>query len=475
MRLYLSYLSRGLCRIPEYNRKLNPAVRLLRTDQIPNGSADSSTPPLHIDLLKGWPSIFPNEEVGRAMAVVAQKIAESELSITYGSPRGSEALRYELAQFIDRRVKKDSVEVREAGVSAEHTIPHVRMDPNINTIVTSGTSHGLDLCCECFTRPGEAILMESPTFFLAHRIFQARGLIVEDVPAPSQAGKLLDIDAVERRVRMPVGPGSPRVTMLYTIPVNHNPTGATMGAADRERLVDLARRFNFKILADEVYHFLDWRYRLPAAKATQPKPPRFVTFDPAYQSGEDDGGVVLSCSSFSKLLAPGLRVGWVEAAKPLVDQLCEASVLVSGGGPAPIGGETVVQVLKSGDGDAFLDELLTKYTARASALECALERHGLRSFNGLDAMTGGYFAWIALPDDITVTELKPFMDHHGVDALPGDLCDYSGAAGGKSCIRLCIAYLDSAEEISKGVDRLAGAIQDLKKSMTNQEAKNGPR
>ncbi|GAG85960.1 unnamed protein product, partial [marine sediment metagenome] len=171
--------------------------------------------------------------------------------------------------------------------------------------VTAGNSQALDFVCALFTRPGDTVIVEEPSYFLAFQIFADHGLNIVSVPVDEEG---MDIDRLEQELRRT----SPK--MLYTIPSFHNPGGQSMSAARRERLADLSRKHGFLIAADEVYQLL-WYKQAP--------PPALGTLT--------DRGNILSLGSFSKILAPGLRLGWIQTSSELMERLLDSGAINSGG------------------------------------------------------------------------------------------------------------------------------------------------
>lgn len=230
----------------------------------------------------------------------------------------------------------------EDAAAASPAAPAANFDLTNRLFVTNGVSHALDVISAVLARPGDLCLTEAATYFLACDVFRSHGLDVDAAPAAPDGS--LDVAGLEASLRA----GGRVPALIYCCPIHANPTGNTLGAADRARLVALARQFQFFIVADEVYHFLDW----PAAGAEGPsKPARLAAFDPAfmdataagsaaisatdlYSSGapmsadskrppapKATGGVVVSVSSFSKILGAGLRIGWCEAAPDVIEHL----------------------------------------------------------------------------------------------------------------------------------------------------------
>ena len=351
------------------------------------------------------PSALPNDALARAMASAGSKLASRSpgaLPLSYVAREGAPATLGTFAEFLSRRFRDE-------------------MRPDA-LFVTNGVSHGLDLACAALAQPGDVVVLELPTYFLAADIFKDRGLRVEGVPGKAsgrRGGGSFDVDAFETRLEQGLRPA-----FVYLVPTHGNPRGRTMPSRDRARLVELARKFDFFVVADEVYHALDW-------SANGGPPPRFAQIerdmgtrveerigvdawappsdaDPtrrpnatqrdgdleptasedlepyavapgepserfaseaavasrASQLAGNTSARCVSVSSFSKILAPGVRVGWIEAAPPLLRAVADRGYVASGGCVAPFAAAVVAEAIANGDQDAFLDALVRRYRAR---------------------------------------------------------------------------------------------------------------
>jgi DNA-binding transcriptional MocR family regulator len=300
--------------------------------------------------------------------------------------------------------------------------------------VTTGASQGLDLICTLFTQPGDTIFVEEPTYFLALRIFTDHHLNIVSIPIDDNG---LVVEALEEKL------AEYRPVFLYTIPTFHNPGGVTLSAARRERLVRLSEQHDFLIVADEVYHLL--------AYTAMPPPPL-----PSY----DERGTVLSLGSFSKIMAPGLRLGWIQA-KPLrLERLVGCGLVDSGGGLNPFTAGLVRSALELGIQQEQLIRLKNTYRQGTAVLSQALREH-IPSFKFIEPQ-GGFFVWGQLPEEVNTEALLPIARRYQVGFQPG--LKFSSRQGLRNYVRLSFAYYDE-EELREGVQRLARVIsRDLKVS-----------
>ncbi len=361
-----------------------------------------------IDLAIGHPGpeLLPLELLRDA---AAHRLAQGDRSLLqYGYEPGDLRFRTELARFLTREYAFE-----------------VRPD---ELFVSGGASQALDLVCSLFTRPGDLVLVEEPTYFLALRIFADHGLRVQGVATD---GDGLVPDALRDRLHRD------RPVVLYTVPTHQNPTGATLPAARRDALLALCRERGVLVVADEVYHMLTFAGEHPrpfAASAAQ--------------------GGVLSLGSFSKILAPGLRLGWVQGPPDLLQRLSSCGLLDSGGGMGPFTSAVVRSMLEIGTLEAHLLRLREAYRSRAQAMAAGLESlPGERA--RWRAPAGGFFFWVRLEGPDRAEELLPRARARGVTFAPGGRFSTRGSL--EEFARLSFSYYDE-KRITEGISRLAAAL-----------------
>ncbi|GIV67637.1 aminotransferase-like domain-containing protein [Caldilinea sp.] len=372
-------------------------------------TTQSHADPDVIDFGLGHPGdeLLPRAILQEAAAL---RLAQTDASLLqYGWEQGDGYFRHALANFLSSRYH--------VPVEMEHLF------------VSAGASQALDLICTLYTQPGDVIFVEEPTYFLALRIFADHRLTV--VPAPTDADGL-DVDALEEALQRH------RPVLLYTIPTHQNPAGFTLPLERRQRLVELAEAHDFLIVADEVYHLLSY----DAAP-----PPPLASFAAT--------GRVLGLGSFSKILAPGLRLGWIQAAPQHMHRLSTSGLLDSGGGLNPFTSGLVRVVLEQGWQDAYLNHLHEVYRQRIDALDSALQEH----FEGVvdyARPTGGYFFWLRLPETVDAENLLRAALAHKVGFRPG--VRFSGCGDLRNCLRISFAYY-APELLQEGVLRLKRSLE----------------
>jgi 2-aminoadipate transaminase len=294
--------------------------------------------------------------------------------------------------------------------------------------ITNGNSQALDQVCSVFTEPGDVVFVEEPSYFLALGIFRHHHLRIVGIPVDEQG---LRIDALDAAL------ATERPAFLYTIPTFQNPTGFTLPVERRERLVALAQEHEFLIVADEVYHLLSY--------GATPPPPMATYIE---------SGVVLSLGTFTKILAPGLRLGWIQGDMPLLRQLADSAFMLSGGGLNPFTSAIVRTVIEQGDQHSYLAFLRGIYRDRVAVMDAAL-RHHFPATVTYDVPDGGYFFWLRFPDGIDTATFLPAAADHKVGFRCGS--KFTADASLANYMRLSFAYYDSPT-IERGIAALAQAI-----------------
>jgi len=280
-------------------------------------------------------------------------------------------------------------------------------------LVTNGSLQGLAFLADRFA--GARVLVERPTYDRPLKLLAARGAHVTAVPIDDDG---LELDALEHALD-----DGPKPAFLYTIPTFQNPSGQTLGTERRERLVELARERDLLVLEDDPYGLV--RYE------GDPPPTLFEL---------DGGDHVVYSSSFSKTVAPGLRVGYF-VLPPALDAELEALAVSTYITPVLLGQATVFEFLRRGNFDSNLERVRGLLRVRRDAMLEALE-HDLPSATW-SRPEGGYFIWLELDHDVE--------DVPGVTFVKGT--DFGAAP---STARLAFSYV-SPDEIREGIRRLSEA------------------
>ena len=367
-----------------------------------------------IDLSWGHPSprLHPTDMLRRATDIVLADGAP--IPLQYGATQGYGPLLYSLAEFLSAQ---DS-----------YTSP---VSPQ-ELFLTAGASQAIDHTTTLFTQTGDTVFVEEPTYYLIQSIFEDHGLKVVGV---STDGDGLRMDALEA---MLADRSVPTPKMLYIIPTYQNPSGSVLPADRRSKLVELAQQHGFLVLADEVYNLLHYG---------KPPPPPIASFD----ASED--GCVISLGSFSKILGPGLRTGWLQARPPLIQRFATAGLTISGGGLNHFTSTLVHAVLEQGMLQDNIAILRSTYGERVSAMTAALRMH-LGDVVDFTAPGGGYFFWLTFNDGTNTDALLPIAQEHGINYRPGTAFSAQGAF--TNAIRLAFALYEP-DMLAEGVQRIAEA------------------
>jgi 2-aminoadipate transaminase len=297
--------------------------------------------------------------------------------------------------------------------------------------ITSGAQQAMSLLGQLLVSPGGTVVTEQITYdgmLNSLRPLQPRVLAV---PTDPRTG--MYVDAVEALLA-----AGERPSLIYAIPEGHNPLGATLPAESRVRLVELARRHGVPVIEDDAYGLL--RYDPDA-------PPTLRALEPEW---------VLYMGSFSKIMAPGLRVGWVVAPEAVVQRL---SILKQGGDldVSNYAQRTLSAYLDGGPMDAHLAHLRAEYAARRDAMLSALEAH-FPAEARWSRPASGMFVWVEMPEGVDTTQLlRRAVEEAGVAFIPGRAFCAEGGVRGGNAMRLNFSRL-SPEQIHEGIRRLGGVL-----------------
>ncbi len=291
-------------------------------------------------------------------------------------------------------------------------------------LVTNGSLQAFHFVLESLGREGRRVLVERPTYDRPRKILAAAGVELGEIAVDAEG---LDVDAVEQALE------GPPAAFLYTIPTFQNPTGSTLSEDRRRRLAELVRSRRLAVLEDDPYGLVRFE--------GNPLPSVF----------ELEGGVdVMYSSSFSKTIAPGLRVGYTIVPEALASELEDlvASTYIT---PALLAQATVYEFLRRGLFDPNLERVRCLLRARRDAMLEALDRElaGRARWNRPE---GGYFLWLELPDGVDASELLSRANDGGVSFVAG--ADFGGPP---ASARLAFSFV-SPEEIDEGVRRLARLV-----------------
>lgn len=368
----------------------------------------TQTPTDIIDLGCGDPppSLLPLDLIRES---AQQRLSHDENSfLQYGAEQGDGYFRFALANFLTKGYG-------------------FNVQPE-NLFITNGISKALDLICTLFTQAGDTIFVEEPTYFLALKIFSDHRLQV--IPVETDENGLI-IESLQEKL------ATYKPRLLYTIPTHQNPSGRTLTQERRTRLVELSRQFEFLILADEVYQLLSYNVKPPTSFGS-------------YTHIEN----IISLGSFSKILAPGLRLGWLQAHPNRINRLTTCGLLDSGGGLNPFTSAIVHGIVESGNLERHIHKLIEVYRARRTLMDSSLRKHLPDATYSIPQ--GGYFFWVRLPKGIDASEFRSKAKNFKVDIRQGAL--FSSQNGLNNYMRLCFVF-HAEKEIEDGILRLKECLQ----------------
>jgi 2-aminoadipate transaminase len=366
-----------------------------------------------ISLAGGLPdtSTFPPESFAAQMTRIAQESAAEALQ--YGPTEGF------------ARTKEVIVEV----MAAEGMSP----DPD-DLVVTTGGQQALDLLAKTLIDPGDVVIAEGPTYPGAVPVFCSYEADTRQIATDSDGMRIdeleVTLDALEREGRRP--------KLIYTVPTFQNPGGFTMSLERRRRMVEICRERELLVVEDNPYGLLRFD--------GEPLPSLYSL---------DGGDYVLYVGTFSKILSPGLRVGWLSAPPPVMEKV------VLGKQAADLCTSTLAQYFVGeyfGEGRwrAYVDEVASVYRSRRDAMLEALERF-FPPQSSWSAPAGGLFVWATMPDYIDTTDLLAKALRENVAFVPGEAAFVDGR--GSSSMRLNFSA-QSEEEIREGVRRIGRVVAD---------------
>lgn len=296
--------------------------------------------------------------------------------------------------------------------------------------ITSGGMQGLDLAAKLFIDPGDLVTVESPTYTNGSATALAYQAELAEIEVDAD-GMSMDAlrAAVDRAGRTP--------TLIYTVPTFQNPSGTSMSLARRTELLELARSWGSVVLDDDPYGML-----------------RFAGADvPSLHELADGDPLVFSVRTFSKIIAPGLRLGWVDADPSLQTLLIHAKQSMDTCANLPAQ-RLVAGFLQQGYLEDHLATQRAEYRRRKEAMQAALAEH----FTGRATWTdpeGGFFLWVSFGDEVDTEELFARALAAGVAYIPGNA--FSPGRRFPHDLRLCFASTPP-DRIHEGVARLAAAI-----------------
>ncbi len=355
------------------------------------------------------PETFPVVE----MAAISEELFARDAAAVfqYGISEGYEPLRRETASRLRRhqQIGRDFDEV----------------------IIVSGAQQGVDLAAKVLLNEGDAVLCENPSFIGSLNTFASHSLKLVGIECDENG---MRVDALEEALKR-----EPRARLIYTIPTFQNPAGCVLPLRRREQMLELARKYNVFILEDDPYHEL-----------------RYAGEPVAAIKSMDDEGRVVYLGSFSKTIAPGIRVGYVCAHRDIIAKLTVAKQ-TQDVHTNLFFQAILVEYMKRYNFDAHLEETRALYSEKLDRMD-----DGLRAAFGDRVVwhkpEGGLFLWCRLPDGLDAMDFCRRAKEHKVTVVPGTafMVDHAPTA----TFRLNFS-LPGFEQIDKGCARLGVALREV--------------
>jgi DNA-binding transcriptional MocR family regulator len=352
----------------------------------------------------GAPGNFPSRALARTLSRVARDFQQEGNS--YDLPPGNRWLRTQIA--------------RRAMESGCHLTPD-------DIVITTGCTEALNLCLRALTKPGDVVLIESPTYHTTLQIIESLGLRALEIPTHPRHGiELTTLEYVLEREA---------IAACLLMPGMHNPLGCSMSQNDLVQLVELLRKHEVPLIEDDVWGEI-----------------YFGSSRPLTAKGFDKSGNVLLCSSFSKSLAPGYRVGWVAPGRYFKE--VEYLKLVGSLANPTLPSLAIAEFLENGGYDHHLRGLRRETAQRVSHCAEAIERY----FPANTRMTrpqGGEFLWVELPEAVNTTQLFTRALAAGICIAPGAM--FSAQGKFNNYLRLYCTYHET-EVLESAIRQLGGVI-----------------
>ena len=446
-----------------------------------------------INLMRGWPnpSLLPAELIRSAAHAALSDSTIATDGLLYGPDPGYEPCRGAVAKWLTDFYRSGNSPVTASRIC-----------------ITGGASQNLGAMLSVYTDPAytRKIWIVAPAYMLAFRIFEDVGFsgkmraIREDDEGVDLAALRRGLEKSEAEARRS-GVDKPQYKpnrkrakvykhVLYCVPTFSNPSSRTMSLQHRTELVRIAREFDMLLVADDVYDFLQWladpfvTEKAAETKAMQKAHlPRLVDIDRdldggTERKGADGFGNACGNGSFSKIVGPGVRVGWVEGSEKFTYGVSQTGTTASGGAPSQLTSTYITTLLTSGDLTKHINNTLRPgYAKRYRALHAAITEHliplGFRLPQTERQIFGGYFVWLALPPKTSANALaKRCREEAGVIVAPGPIFEVPTAENHEDAtidhepvhfdgfVRLCFAW-EEEDRLAEGVKRISEVALEM--------------
>ena len=361
------------------------------------------------------PNLFPVETFRESMDKVIRD--NPKIVLQYGGTPGYDPLRKLLVERCNNEGE---------GIKLE------------NLIVTTASQQGIDLVGKVFIDPGDTVVVEAPTYLAAIQAWSVYGAKFVTVDMDDNGMK---VDLLEEKLKELDKKGI-KPKFIYTIPTFQNPAGYTMPLERRKKLLAMAKERDIPIIEDNPYG--DLRFE--------------GEHIPSFQALDTDNSHVISLRTFSKILCPGLRLGWLVGPEPAVDKVLKAKQASDLCSPVTTQA-AAAQFISDGHLDGHIPKIVECYREKFHAMHGAIEEH----FPKVDGMTytkaqGGMFVWVAMPERYNLTEMFDKALQNKVAYIKGSAFFANG--GGHNTMRLNFSF-PPKEKIVEGIKRLGAMLSSI--------------
>jgi 2-aminoadipate transaminase len=364
------------------------------------------------------PALFPANELAAATDRVLADPGRVAVALQYGSIQGQPELIALVAEKMER----------EEGI---HLTPQ-------NVVITNGSLAAIGLAARALIDEGDVVLVEAPTFMGTINVLRRAGGELINLPMGTEG---MDVAATEELLESLRLRGiHPKI--LYTIPTFQNPSGLTIPQSARVALLELAHRYNLVIIEDDAYRELYYD------AASGPLPTSLYALD--------HDGRVIRTSTFSKILSPGMRLGWAIAQPEVIQRML---LLKEEGGTSSFAQHVAAEYARDGALTRHIALLVDAYRTKRDAALGALDRY-FPSGAQWTRPAGGFFVWVTLPATVDPQKLADLARQEGVDYVAGERCFAKPPAMPGTYFRLSYSHL-SPDAIEEAIKRLGRVISTL--------------
>lgn len=393
--------------------RFSKAVSALRSSEIRDLMTLASRPDI-ISFAGGMPGndLFPVQEVEELFARL--DIRKKQSAFQYGPTHGLPSLLESLQGFLEKK-----------GLPVHEN----------KLLITTGSLQAINLLAKAFIDPGEPVIVENPCFIGALSAFKSYEADLRGIDVDSEG---IAIDELEAEIRR-----TPKAKLLYVTPYFHNPAGLLYSEERKEKLIGMLQGRDIPLIEDDAYGDLFFKEedaaRLKPMKAINP-----------------DGIDICYTGSFSKILGPGLRLGWMLVPEEIYRK-CELIKQSADACSSSYSQVLADEFIRSGLIYPYIDKVRQEYRTRANAMVAAMKR-SMPEYVGWNEPRGGFYLWLTLPEGTDSTEILRHSIDGGAVFVVGKTFDPAGMSNNSLRLSYCN---NSKQQIEEGIPVIADAIRKV--------------